>query len=274
MAGPPRVVDADAWSRLVPAEGEPVDVLAAVDDLTALHAADLEAGAAVVRTATATLGRWRMNRAGRWDQFAAANTACCRAATQARDAASPEALVAGTIGPVREPFEPMAVPPGAVVETEVVEQALLLAPHVDLLICLDMSTGAEASAAVTAAASTGRPVWVGLAVSPDRPTALVGGEPVAEAARLVAAAGPDAILVNAPTPELAADALAALMACELAPTMLRGVLAGAPAEHSPAAFAQFAREWMRAGVDILAADRGATSQHVAALSDLIETEWR
>lgn len=282
MAGPPRILDANAWNRLVVAAGaEDADVLASTAELEALHAGDLGAGAAVVRTATQALGRWRMNHAGQWDRFAAANTACCRAAVEAREA-SPEALVAGTIGPVREAFEPMAVPAGQVVEMEVVEQAILLAPHVDLLMCLDMSTAGEAAAAVTTAATTGRPVWVSLAVAPEEPAALVGGEPVAEAARLVAAAGPDAILVSARSPENAGPAVEALMACELAGTVLRGVVAdaferspdGTVAELAPRAFAEFARRWMAAGVDIMAADRGATTEHVAALSGLIQTEWR
>ena len=40
------------------------------------------------------------------------------------------------------------------------EQAAVLAPHVDLLLCETMSSADEGRAAATAAAQTGKPVWV------------------------------------------------------------------------------------------------------------------
>ena len=64
--------------------------------------------------------------------------------------------------------------------------------------------------------------------------------------------------------------------------LLRGVVAdafdrwpnGAVEEHTPRAFVQYARRWMETGVHLMAADQGASAEHVAALRGLIATEWK
>ena len=283
MVLPPRVLDTNVLGRLRLGPRGELDVFASIAALEAAHSDDLAAGAALVRTATGALSRWRMNREGQWDRFAAANTACCRAAMDARDSVNPEALVAGTLWPVREVYEPLSTPDGAVIEMEVAEQALLMEPLVDLFIAERLSSVREAVATIHAAASTGRPVWVGLAVSLDEPTALEGGEPVAEAVAAIAAAGPDAILVNARTADSAGPAVEALMRAAVPRAdLLRGVVAdafdrwpnGAVEEHTPRAFVQYARRWMEFGVHLMAADQGASAEHVAALRGLIATEWK
>ena len=65
------------------------------------------------------------------------------------------------------------------------EQADLLAPHVDLLLCETMSSAAEARAAAMAACQTGKPVWVAWTLHEDRTGKLRSAETISQAAEVL-----------------------------------------------------------------------------------------
>lgn len=287
-----RLLDGGMGQEVFRRLGEPAGgwpALAALDRpdvVRDLHEEYLAAGAEIVTTYTYALGRWRMNRNGLWDRFGAANTAACRLAGEARDATNPAALVAGSIGPVRASYQPDAVPPPAVVEREVAEQALVLAPHVDLLLCETMSTAAEAAAAARAALATGLPVWVAFTLDErGRPT-LRSGESIAEAVRALDGLAVHAILLNCTTPEAIDAGLPELVRAA------RGLPVGAyanafepvpddvgfgtPVHHiakrdlSPDAYARHAARWLDAGATILGGCCEVGPNHIATLRSLID----
>jgi S-methylmethionine-dependent homocysteine/selenocysteine methylase len=72
------------------------------------------------------------------------------------------------------------------IEPLYLEQAELLGPHVDLLLCETMSSAAEGQAAAKAACQTGKPVWVSWTLHEDRSGRLRSGETIADAITLLA----------------------------------------------------------------------------------------
>ncbi|GAB5377611.1 MAG: homocysteine S-methyltransferase family protein [Acuticoccus sp.] len=273
LLGPPGVGEAAAPT---------VAALRARDTVTGLHREFLDAGAEVIRTLTGALGRWRCNMAGLADDFAGANRAACEAAVAARDMAAPAALVAGTLGPVRERYEPDLLPPPALIEQEAIEQVLLLAPHVDLFVCETMSLGAEAAAMARAAASTGKPVWVAFTFHETGPLATRGGETPAQALGALGDAPVAAVLANCTAAETVGAVIDALV-----PLAGEGIAVGGyahgfdkvPAEIEgepdvaiagrlglmPTGYARFAREWIARGATIIGGCCGVGPAHVAAL---------
>ena len=251
------------------------------------HRAYLAAGADVIRTRTAALGRWRCNMEGIADHFAAANERACAAAVSARDSVDPGALVAGAMGPVRPRYEPDLLPPADVIERETVEQALILAPHVDLLLCETLSLGEEAAAMVRAASSTGRPVWVSFSFHDTGPLETRGGESPAQALAALDGLAVDAILVNCTSAETVSRAVASL-ATLASGTPVGGCAHGfetvGPDETdetqtravdgriamTPAGYARFAREWIAAGATIVGGCCDVGPSHIAALRKLVE----
>ena len=266
--------------------GWDADAIVTHADLVAdLHAEFLEAGADVVTTATYALGRHKLNHAGTPELFAEANRAAARAAETARDRVNPGALVAGSIGPVRLSYQPDLVPPPEVVEREVIEQVLVLAPHVDLFLCETMTLAAEARAAATAARSTGKPVWVGLTLHETGPAVLRSDEPIAVAAHALAGVA-DAILLNCTSPEAVDAGLPDLAAATDVPvgayangyvTIPPGFAPGAEVNHpgrrddlGPDAYAAHVSRWIDAGASIVGGCCEIGPDHIAKLRELID----
>ena len=279
-------VGQEVYKRLGrPAGGWPP--LAAVDHfdtVVAVHAAFLSAGAEVITANTYGLGRWHMNMGGLADRFAEANLRAAMAAAEAREAINPGAIVAASIGPVRRSYEPDMVPPPAVVEQEVVEQALLLAPEVDLFLCETLSSGEEAAAAARAARATGKPVWVSFTLNETGPPVLRSGEPIAAAVGKLVGVTVDAILLNCTTPEAIDAGIGELARVAPSPfgayanafLPLPAELSHAGAVHhvgarkdlSPEAYAAHAARWVDAGATIVGGCCEVGPEHIAALADL------
>ena len=81
------------------------------------------------------------------------------------------------------------------------EQAELLAPYVDLLLCEIMSSAAEGHAAARAACRTGKPVRVALTLHEDRSGNLRSEENVAEAVAALQGLPVSGFLANCSAPE-------------------------------------------------------------------------
>ncbi|MEM0909028.1 MAG: homocysteine S-methyltransferase family protein [Pseudomonadota bacterium] len=275
------VLDADMGETLGLPDGEPTiediqSLCRRVDKPEALrlsHSSSLAMGAMVIRTQTAFLSRWRMNMADLADRFAPINVSACEAAMLARDTLNPGALVAGVLGPVRAVNEPDHLPPPALIEAEIAEQALVMAPYVDLFLCQTMSLGQEAAAVARAASSTGRPVWVALSLNGREPVLTTGGETVAQAAAPLSGISVGAWLVSSQSPTVVTKAMEWLkQIAQGAP--FGGYAHVAPTEAAnqqaqlldPEAYADIAREWTATGATILGAGRAAKFAHVERLS--------
>jgi len=251
-----------------------------------VHEAFLRAGAEIITTNTYAAGRHRMNLDGLADDFAAANRAACEAAETARERVGTPALVAGSLGPLRGSFQPDRVPPPAVMEPEFAEQALVLAPHVDLFLVETMTMGAEAAAAARAAASTGKPVWVAFTLDERGPPRLRSDETIETAVDALAGIPVDAILLNCTAPEAVSAGMPRLAAAAGG-----GVVGGyangfvtipdgygisasvsdlaARSDLSPAAYAAHAADWIAAGATIVGGCCEVGPDHIAALAAMV-----
>lgn len=289
-----RVLDGPVASLLVAnpgAEHNAAAGAAALSDpatITDLHTEFLAAGAEVIRTMTGALGRWRCNMAGLADAFGPSNRAACEAAVAARDMHAPSALVAGTLGPVRERYEPDFLPPADVIEREALEQALVLAPYVDLFLLETLSLGEEAAAMARAAASTGKPVWISFSFHDTGPLATRGGETPAQALEPIAGLPVAAILANCTSAEAVGDAVAALVPLA-GGTPVGGYAHGFESVHPdresdpeeaidgrlgmmPAGYARFARAWIDSGATIVGGCCGVGPTHISAVSKVAKED--
>lgn len=252
-----------------------------------LHGEYLDAGADIITTNTYSLSRYRMNVAGLSDRFGEANRAACAAAEAAREAHAPGALIAGAIGPARGSYQPDRIPPSDRLEQEVLEQALIIAPHVDFFIIETMTTSDEAFASVRASASTGKPVWVALTLHETGPPVLRGGEPIAVALDALAEAPADAVLLNCTAPEqidVGIDELVSSAAGRPAGAYANAFVPipsdfghgtgvnhlGTRTDVTPEIYAQHAARWLDAGATIVGGCCEVLPPHIAALRRLID----
>ncbi|MEM7696028.1 MAG: homocysteine S-methyltransferase family protein [Pseudomonadota bacterium] len=286
------ILDGGMGEAIFEAFGKPDDgwpllgALERPDVIANLHAEHLRAGADIITTATYHQGRWHMNMNGAADAFGPANRAAARAAADARERVAPGALIAGGLGPVRHSYEVDSVPPPEVVETEVLEQALVLAADVDFFLCETLTTSPEALAALKAARGAGRPVWVALTLHEMGVPTLRGGEPIGAVATLLYDHGAEAVLINCTTPEQVDRALPDL--ARAAAGRPFGAYAnafipvppdfglGGSVDHpgvredlSPSAYAAHAAGWAADGATIIGGCCGVGPAHIKAVADTV-----
>lgn len=120
-----------------------------------VHLDFIAAGADVITTNTYGVIREDLAKEGIEDRFAELNNLACRLAVEARDISNRRVAIAGSLPPLRGSYRPDRVGPEAVIESLYREQAELLAPAVDLLLCETMSSAVEGRAAARAACQTG-----------------------------------------------------------------------------------------------------------------------
>jgi len=129
------------------------------DRIAALHRGMIEAGADIVLTNTFGCNRYRMALHGAQDRVAELNVAGARIAREAADAAGRPVVVAGSMGPTGEIYQPVGPLSIADGREAFAEQARALAEGgVDVLWIETMSGREELEAAVTGAAVTGLPI--------------------------------------------------------------------------------------------------------------------
>jgi len=155
----------------------------------------------------------------------------------------------------------------------------LAAAGVDLLLVETQPTIREAVAAAQAAIATGLPVLVSFVCGRDGK--LLSGEPLADAVAAVRPLGPDAILVNCcPAPQV----LRLLLELEAAaPDLPRGAYANIgeldPVQgwrntgaEDPQQYAAWARDWLKAGAQLIGGCCGTTPEHIRLLRNLLDEQ--
>lgn len=131
-----------------------------------------------------------------------------RALAEAHEARGERAArIAGSIGPLHGSYRPDLAGPVEVAAPRYEEVALILGPHVDMILCETMSSLAMAEAAVIGARASGKPVWLSVSVDDHDGTRLRSGEPVADLADVVARHPVTAVLANCSVPEAMGSAL-------------------------------------------------------------------
>ncbi|MGI9254418.1 MAG: homocysteine S-methyltransferase family protein [Thermomicrobiales bacterium] len=252
-----------------------------------VHRDYIDAGADVITTNTYGIIRQELAKEGIEDQFRAMNEQACRLAMDARDAADRPVWIAGSLPPLNGSYRADLVLDRAIIEPLYREQAAILAPHVDLLLCETMSSIAEGVAAAAGACAAGKPVWVSFTLSEDRSGRLRSGETIAAAAAALEAEGlPVAgILANCCAPESITAAMPALLATgkpyvggyanTFAPVPETWTLDAEDPDArvlalredlDPEEYLAQARQWWEAGATVVGGCCGTRPAHIAAIA--------
>ncbi|MFQ5786259.1 MAG: homocysteine S-methyltransferase family protein [Alphaproteobacteria bacterium] len=263
-------------------------LLVAPEVVRAVHDDFIAAGADVIIVNTYGVIRAELAREGVEERFEELNILACEIAREARDAADREVLIAGSLPPLRGSYRPDRVGEFDEIEPLYREQAAILAPHVDLIICETMSSAVEARAAATGVCATGKPVWVSWTLHEDRSGRLRSGETVAEAAAAIAHLPVSAFLANCCAPESITAAMPALAALGRGPAggyanTFRPVpedwtldgdkpsdgISPLRDDLDPEAYAGHALAWLDAGARLIGGCCGTGPEHIARLKALI-----
>ncbi len=259
----------------------------------AVHEEYLRAGARVITLNSYATTPGRFRRFGMEDRFEPLQRRAIELAQAARDAVGSEARIAGCLPPLVGSYHPELLPPEDELLAEYRQIAAVEAPHVDLFLCETMSKAGEARAAATAAAETGRPVWVSWTLSetlaPDGAPRLRSGETIGEAIAALEGLPVEALLVNCCPPEVVSAAIPALVATGRPAGAYANGFQPIPAEFTlgqtvdmlkarqdldPAAYAAFAMGWVEAGARIVGGCCEVGPAHIAELARRLSASGR
>lgn len=276
------------------------------DLLTAIHKDFLDAGADVITTNTFGTARFVLDAAGLGGQFGAINRASVEAALIARERSGRDAALAGSISCLPPGFDVANYPSAAVERAAYEELATTLAElGVDLLVLEMMEDTVHACRARDAVQAVGLPYWLGVSARRSAGGAIAAYDfpktPFGTVLDALLGDGPAPAVVNVmhtpidavtaalaevrlrwmgplgAYPEIeASEAAAGTEAQHTSGAADGGELADAGASEpgarppSPAALAECAEEWLRAGVDVLGGCCGTTREHVRALRTLLD----
>jgi S-methylmethionine-dependent homocysteine/selenocysteine methylase len=254
-------------------------LLVAPEVVRDVHRDYLESGAEIITTNTYGVIRKELAKEGVEHRFAELNRLAGALAQEARQKSGRQAWIAGSLPPLQGSYRPDLVGAYAEIEPRYEEQAVLLAPHCDLMLCETMSSAAEALAAATAAAKTGLPVWVSWSLHEDNSGRLRSGETVTEAAKAIAHLPVSAFLVNCCSPESIGAAMPELARLKGAAggyanafrpvpkdwVMDRDGLLPLRDDLDPEHYAQHAADWRAKGARIVGGCCGTGPGHIARL---------
>ncbi len=176
-----------------------------------IHRGYREAGAQILTANTFRTTPFTYRLAGLTDTAArdSARGATHQAVSLAREAAGDQALVAGSLAPVGDCYDPAAYPGDTTARATYGQLAPWLAEDgADLLLLETQITLREARVALEAATTTGLPVLVSYLV--DRHLRLWDGTPLPAAVQLAEHAGAHSVMINCVTLPVAAAAVEAL----------------------------------------------------------------
>ena len=190
--------------------------------VVAAHRDFIAAGARLIITNSyACVPAW-LAMAGMADRYAALAAESGRLARQAAEEADAEVLVAGGLPPLALSYSADLVPDEAAARPVYENLARALEPFVDLFICETMSSIGESktavSAARSAAAARGLPVYVAWTLDERPGRGLRSGESVGDAHAALAGIGTDGFLFNCTHPDAIEAALIEISALTDRPT--------------------------------------------------------
>ena len=253
-----------------------------------VHSDFITAGADIITINSYGIIKSDLAWAGIEDRFKELNLLACNLAKEARDASGRAVLIAGSLPPLAGSFRPDRVGKFEEIEPLYREQAELLAPHVDLLLCETMSSGNEGRAAAAAATRTGKPVWVCWTLHEDRSGRLRSGEDIDEAAKALADLPVSGALANCCAPESITRAMPQL--AQIGMKYVGGYAnafqpipgdwtlegkkktdgsLGLREDLDPESYAAHASDWLNAGATVVGGCCGTRPAHIAKLKELI-----
>lgn len=258
-----------------------------------VHRDFIDAGADIITINSYGIVKSSLAWAGIEDRFEALNLLACKLADEARDESGRSVVVAGSLPPLAGSYRPDRVGKFEEIEPLYREQAEVLAPHVDLLLCETMSSADEARAAAVAATQTGKPVWVSWTLHEDRSGRLRSGETLEDALKALAELPVSGVLANCCAPESITRAVPWLAHAGLgyvggyANTFqpipedwdLTGDKSsdgslGLRTDLDPERYAAHAEDWLEAGATVIGGCCGTRPAHIARLKQLIASKNR
>jgi S-methylmethionine-dependent homocysteine/selenocysteine methylase len=265
-----------------------------------VHEAYLRLGVDVITSNNFWTSPSKMAEAGLASSWAEAATAAGRIALAARDAVRPEAYVAGGIAPPLwseeaaraadqagvAPWRRLPPRPGADLAEEMSQHARLLADlGVDLILAEYVGAVADCVTAVEACAAAGRPVWLGVRHVTDE-GGLQYGESFAELGAALRGRPVEAVLLMCSDPAAISASLPRLRAAWDGPIGAYANIGyrknprfGEPGEqwhtidqatYPPARYAEFAREWVSMGAQIVGGCCATGPEHIAAIGPIVK----
>ena len=245
------------------------------DAIREIHEDFIRSGADVIITNTYICNSGKLGRIG-WDEsgMARINEMAVKAALEARSTfPDRDVVIAGSLGPLSQSYNPDAVHPYEKCLADYRDQARILArAGVDVILVETCTKIHEAVAGVTAAMELGMPAWAGFVA--DGRGRVKSGESILDAQSAVKDTGASLMFINcSQVPEVTA-AFGQLHGNEEMP--LGAYAQGAVYEGSgwdfeesmsPKQYLEHAREWVRLGARAIGGCCGTTPEHVEALAN-------
>jgi homocysteine S-methyltransferase len=250
------------------------------DLIEGVHREYLAAGAEIVESNTFGANRLRLALQGLEARARELNAEGIRLAGAARAAIAPSAFVAGAIGPVGQPLEPVGTITLGEARAAFAEQAVALAEAgADLLVLETFSDLRELREAIIAArAACDLPLVAQMSFTADGRTPT--GESAEEVARVLDALGVDVLGVNCGVgPQVALDVVGSMAAATRTPLVAQPN-AGFPGRvggrifylSTPQYLADYARRFVASGATMIGGCCGTTPDHIRAMAAAVVAE--
>ncbi len=279
-----------AFGTVLHGRGIPIDQSFDVINLTnpalvaEIHRSYIDAGSDLIETNTFGANRFKLSEYGKQDNVAEINHAAVAVARRVIAGSFKEILLAGSVGPLSVRLAPLGRVSSAEAQEAFAEQidALINAEPqgVDLIIIETMSDIKEIEAAVAAARSISKdiPIVVQMTFTRDDKT-LLGYPPEAIATNLTSldvdavgincSSGPSQVLRLAGiVRKLAPDFPVSASPNAGWPEQMQGGRVMYPA--TPDYFADYARAFLKAGINLIGGCCGTTSHHIKAMRQAID----
>ena len=254
-----------------------------------VHIDYIFAGARVITLNAYTMTPERLARDGQIEDFEKLQVAAINAAISAREAAGiPEVKIAGCLPPLVASYHAEVTPKYEAMLKSYSKIVAIQAPHVDVFLCETMSSIAEAKAALVAAKESGLPVWVSLTIEDNDQGILRSGEALSDAVSMLDEFGADAKLLNCSKPEAILASWSKMKSDQGLTgaygngfTSVDSLKPGGTVKSmqsrtdlGPAAYAEFAMEWVTNGAGLIGGCCEVGPAHIAELSKrLIENGY-
>ena len=254
-----------------------------------VHIDYISAGARVITLNAYTMTPERLVRDGQIEDFEKLQVAAINAAISAREAAGiPEVKIAGCLPPLVASYHAEVTPKYEAMLKSYSKIVAIQAPHVDVFLCETMSSIAEAKAALVAAKESGLPVWVSLTIEDNDQGLLRSGEALSDAVSMLDEFGADAKLLNCSKPEAILASWSKMKSDQGLTgaygngfTSVDSLKPGGTVKSmqsrtdlGPAAYAEFAMEWVTNGAGLIGGCCEVGPAHIAELSKrLIENGY-
>ncbi len=264
-------------------------LIEAPDTVRQIHLDYISAGADIITTNTYGVIRGNLAKEGIEDHFEALNALAFTLAEQARQQSEASVLIAGSLPPLAGSFRPDLVGRIEDIQPLYQEQAELLAPHVDLMLCETMSSAVEGRAAALAACQTGKPVWVAWTLHEDQSGKLRSGETIRAAAEILSDLPVSGYLANCCAPESITKAMPQLVETGAAyvggyantfqPIPENWRLDGDKqsdgfldirSDLDPESYAEHVSRWLTVGANVVGGCCGTRPAHIAKMHALIK----